>query len=310
MDTNVIGQQIKLQHLKILHAVADFGSMAKAAKHLAISQPVISKAVAELESLLGVSVFDRGPQGVRPTAYGRVLLRRSTTIFDDLRTSVDEIQFMADPTAGELRIGSTEPLLAGFGRVVMERLWQSYPRIDFCITEADSATLMNRDLPERKIEIALVPLIDPAASDEFDATILFKDSIQVIASAKSRFAGRRKISLADLVDEPWCFARSAIGSHMAEAFRVEGLAAPRMAVTTTTAHLMFQLVETGRFIGHFGKGLLSFYEGRFALRVLPIALVIPPLAVAVIAVRHRTISPIARLFIDHAQHVVRDSAVG
>src|SRR3974390_2810987 len=139
MQADLIGQRIKLQHLKIVRAVADWGSMAKAAKHLAISQPVVSKIIADLEDMLGVRLFDRSPQGVEPTRYGRALLRRTVAVFDELRTSVDEIRFLADPTLGELRIGSTEPLLAGFGVAVMERLWQMHPRINFRVVEADSA---------------------------------------------------------------------------------------------------------------------------------------------------------------------------
>src|ERR1700759_359335 len=126
-QSDLVGQRIKLQQLKVGMAVAEWGSMAKAAKHLAISQPVVSKVIADLEDLLGVRLFDRSPQGVEPTPYGRALLKRSITIFDDLRTSVDEIKFMADPTAGELRLGSTEPMLAGLGRAIMERLWHRDP---------------------------------------------------------------------------------------------------------------------------------------------------------------------------------------
>jgi DNA-binding transcriptional LysR family regulator len=308
MQADLIGQRIKLQHLKIVRAVADWGSMAKAAKHLAISQPVVSKVVADLEGMLGVRLFDRSPQGVEPTAYGRALLRRCITIFDDLRTSVDEIKFMADPTAGELRIGSTEPLLAGLGRAIMERLWRRYPRIDFRIIEADSATLLARELPERKIELALLPLIGSTVRLELEITVLFEDRLRVIAGAKSRFAARRRVALADLVDEAWCIAPSAVGSLMTEAFRAEGVAMPRVALTTTDAHLLFQLVESGRFVGHFGDGLLNFYEDRFALKRLPVTLAIPPFAVAVIALKNRTVSPVAQLFIDCAREVARPLA--
>jgi DNA-binding transcriptional LysR family regulator len=308
MHADLIGQRIKLQHLKIVRAVADWGSMAKAAKHLAISQPVVSKVVADLEGMLGVRLFDRSPQGVEPTAYGRALLRRCITIFDDLRTSVDEIKFMADPSAGELRIGSTEPLLAGLGRAIMERLWRRYPRIDFRVVEADSATLLARELPERKIELALLPLIGSTVRPELEVTVLFEDRLRVIAGAKSRFAGRRRLALADLVDESWCIASSAVGSLMAEAFRAEGLAMPRVALTSTDAHLLFQLVESGRFVGHFGDGLLNFYEDRFAFKRLPVTLAIPPFTVAVIALKNRTISPVAQLFIDCAREVARPLA--
>src|SRR5215470_14084960 len=108
-------------------AVAEWGSMQKAARHLAISQPVVSKVVADLEGMLGVRLFDRSPRGVEPTPYGHALLKRSLAVFDDLRTSVDEIRSMADPATGQLRFGSTEPLVAGFGAAVMEQLWRQYP---------------------------------------------------------------------------------------------------------------------------------------------------------------------------------------
>src|SRR5579871_3861319 len=175
MQTDLIGHRLKLQHLKIVMAVAEWGSMQKAAKRLAISQPVVSKMVADLEDILGVRLFDRSPQGVEPTPYGRALLKRTIAVFDDLRTSVDEIRFLADPTSGELRIGSTEPLLAGLGAAVMERLWRQHPRIDFRVVEADSATLIARELPERRIELAIVPLVAASVAEDLEATILFQD---------------------------------------------------------------------------------------------------------------------------------------
>jgi DNA-binding transcriptional LysR family regulator len=308
MQTDLIGHRIKLQHLKVVIAVAEWGSMAKAARHLAISQPVVSKVIADLEDVLGVRLFDRSPQGVEPTGYGRALLKRGITIFDDLRTSVDEIKFMADPTSGELRLGSTEPLLAGLGIAVMERMWRKYPRINFRIVEADSATLLNRDLPERRIEIALVPLLSSSVNRDLEATILFHDRLRVVAGMKSPWARRRTVELAELVGEAWCLAPSSIGSLMADAFRASGLEMPRIAVTTTTAHLLFQLLESGRFIGHFGDGLLHFYANRFALKKLPIELPIAPFTVAIMTPKNRTISPVAQLFVDTAREVVRPLA--
>src|SRR3974390_3125541 len=59
MRSDLVGHRLKLQHLKVVMAVAEWGSMQKAAKQLAISQPVVSKVVAEVETLLGVPLFDR-----------------------------------------------------------------------------------------------------------------------------------------------------------------------------------------------------------------------------------------------------------
>jgi DNA-binding transcriptional LysR family regulator len=222
---------------------------------LFISQPVVSKVIADLEEMLGVRLFDRSPQGVEPTLYGRALIKRSVAIFDDLKSSVDEIKFLADPTAGELRIGSTEPLLAGLGFAVIDRLCGQYPRIVFDVVQADSTTLLNRDLPERRIELAIVPLLRPAVGEDLAATVLFHDRLRVVVGMNSSWAHRRRITLADLIDEPWCVARSPLGSQISDVFPASGLRRPRIAATTTTAHLLFQLLETGRFVGHFGEGL-------------------------------------------------------
>ena len=305
MDPDLVRHRLKLQHLKVVAAVAEWGSMAKAAQHLAISQPVVSKVVADLEEMLGVVLFDRSPRGVEPTLYGRALLRRSLAVFDDLKAGIDEIRFLADPTAGELRIGSTEPLLAGLGFAVIDRLCQQRPGIIFDVVQGDSATLLNHDLPERRIELAIVPLLTGVVADDQEATVLFKDRLRVVVGAQSPWARRRRVALADLLDEPWCLARSAIGLQVSDAFPASGLKRPRVAVTTTTAHLLFQLLETGRFVGHFGEGLLYFFANRFAVRKLPIELPLAPFTVAIVTLKNRTISPLAQLFIDCAREVAK-----
>src|SRR5258707_11337314 len=105
LQAEQISRRLKLRQLNVLVAVVRWGSMAKAAEHLSISQPVVSKTIADLESALGVRLLDRTSQGVEPTSHGLALLRRSEGIFNDLRASVSELEFLSDPTAGELRIG-------------------------------------------------------------------------------------------------------------------------------------------------------------------------------------------------------------
>jgi molybdate transport repressor ModE-like protein len=105
-----IGRRIKLSDLHILLAVAQSGSMAKAANELAVSHPVVSRSISELEHTLGVRLLERNPHGVELTEYGHALLNRSHAAFDELRQGVKDIELLSDPTAGEVRIGSTAPL--------------------------------------------------------------------------------------------------------------------------------------------------------------------------------------------------------
>src|SRR5215213_6657476 len=102
-----IGRRMKLQDLHVLMTVVQAGSMGKAAQRLNITQPAISRSIAELEHAFGVRLLDRHRQGVEPTEYGRALLDCGAAVFDDLRQGVKNIEFLADPTAGEVRIGSS-----------------------------------------------------------------------------------------------------------------------------------------------------------------------------------------------------------
>src|SRR5690349_16499796 len=103
-----IGRRLKLRDLHVVMSVAQYGSMGKAAAEIAISQPAVSKAIADVEHTLQVRLFDRTPVGVEPTRYGRALLKWGDAVFDDLRQGVKEIEHLADPTTGELRLGCTE----------------------------------------------------------------------------------------------------------------------------------------------------------------------------------------------------------
>src|SRR2546429_8494798 len=105
-----IGRRIRLRDLHIVLAVAERGSMAKAAAHLAISHPVVSKTISDLEQTLGVRLFDRNSQGVDLTDYGRAVLKCGVTVFDEMRQGLKQIEFLTDPTSGEIRIGCPEIL--------------------------------------------------------------------------------------------------------------------------------------------------------------------------------------------------------
>src|SRR3984885_16147845 len=108
-------------------AVIETGSMGKAAVRLSISQPAVSKAIVELEDALGVRLLDRSRSGVVPTAYGEALAKRGIAIFNDLRQGVQDIDFLSDPTKGEVRIGATEPVAVAFVSPSIDRLTRKYP---------------------------------------------------------------------------------------------------------------------------------------------------------------------------------------
>src|SRR4249919_2388263 len=149
-----IGLRVKLHDLHVLMAVVQAGNMSKAAALLNTTQPAISRSIAELERTIGVQLLDRTAQGVEVTEYGRALLDGGAAVFDDLRQAVKNIKFLADPTAGEVRIGCNHTLAASFVSSVIHRLSQQYPHIVFNLVTAHVETL-HRELTERNVDLLI-----------------------------------------------------------------------------------------------------------------------------------------------------------
>ena len=301
--------RLKLPQLNALIAVAQTGSMAKAAKHLATSQSVVSKSVGDLENTLGVRLFDRKPHGVELTLYGRTLLKRSIAIFDDIRTSVGEIEFLADSGAGELRIGTTAHQ-AGIVAATIERLSRKYPRIDFMVVLADGPTLIDRELRGRRIDLMVGPLQGSVLEQDLEATLLYENRARIVVGANSRWARRRKVTLSDLINEPWCAAPFDLpaGVAFAQAFRKSGLPLPRIVVSTASNHLCHRMLADGRFVGISFDGSLHFDTHGPPLKVLPVEIPFPPLPISIVALRDRTISPAAPLFVEYARDITHPLA--
>src|SRR3977135_2057934 len=150
-----IGRRLKLQDLHVLLTVSQAGSMGKAAQRLNTTQPAVSRAIAELEHAMGVRLLDRNRQGIEPTTYGRALLHCAAAVFDDLRQGVKNIEFLSDPTLGEITIGGNETIVAGLLSIVLERLQRQYQGITIHMTHLGSLADQYRELRERKVDLVL-----------------------------------------------------------------------------------------------------------------------------------------------------------
>jgi DNA-binding transcriptional LysR family regulator len=172
--TDRIERRLKLHDLRVLISVVQAGSMSKAAERLGTAQPALSRSVAELEHILGVRLLDRSPHGVEPTEFGRALIRRGIAAFDELRQGVKDIEFLSDPTAGELRIGASEAMANGPVLEVIEKLSREYPRISIHLRTGVVEKLCD-GLGERTIEMAIVRLVEPIHDQQFVVEKLFDD---------------------------------------------------------------------------------------------------------------------------------------
>ena len=304
-----IGLRMKLHDLHVLMAVVQAGSMSKAAALLNTTQPAISRSIAELERTIGARLLDRNSQGIEVTEYGRALLDGGAAVFDDLRQAVKNIKFLADPTAGEVRVGCNHFLAASFVSAVIHRLSRQYPRIVFHLVTAYVETL-HRKLNEREVDLLIAARWGPLIDERLEFEFLFDDQYVIVAGAKSPWARRRKIELAELVNESWVLPPpgTGIASIALEAFRASGLDYPRTIVVTESPEVRLNLPATGSFLTMFSASALRFPTRHAEIKVLPVELPMAPVPNGIVTLKKRTLSSVARLFIKHAREVAKPLA--
>ena len=308
--TDRIGRRVKLRDLHIALAVAEAGSMTRAAEDLAVSYPVVSKTISELEHTLGVKLFDRSISGVEPTHYGRALLKSGAAVFDEMRKGLQQIDFIKQPDAGELRIGSSIVTDAGLLPAIMEQFSQDFPRAVVHVLPENIAIQQYDSLRDRKVELVFGRLPATMTEPDLAAEPLFDEPSLVVAGTESRWAKRRNLALDDLIDEPWVLAQpgSLARSLHDGMFRMNGLEPPSATVLTVSLHLYMRLIETGRWLGLVPASVMRFGGQRMHLKVLPVKFLSPPAPVGCITVKGRTLTPLAERFIACTRKIANSDA--
>jgi DNA-binding transcriptional LysR family regulator len=301
-----LGRRLRLQDLRVFLAVVQQGSMAKAAAQLGVTQPAVSKVIADLEHSLAVRLFDRSPQGVHPTIYGRALIKRSAAAFFELKQSVLEIGFLADPTQGELRVGCSDVVSASILPSIMYSFSQRYPRVVLHVSDTPVPRREVSALRDGKHDLVLGRFASLVA-DDLDVELLFDDGLVLATGGENPWARRRKIDLAELIDEPWILPAPDTWSHAAiiEAFNSRGLGIPKITLMTNSVPLRAHFLHLGPYIASFVRGNLLPIADQYGFKVLNVDIPTQPASMAIITLKGRTLSPVAERFIEHIRKFTR-----
>ena len=306
MPDERVGRRLRLKDLHTLQTVAEAGSMARASRQLALSQPAISKAIADMEHTVGASLLDRSAHGVELTEPGRLLIARSRIIFDELREGLKDIERVSDPARGEVRIGTTEPI-TGFVAEVISRQSQAYPRITYQVSVSDTTTLV-RDLRERALDVVITRWTADAVADDLASEVLLKAPLAVLADRRHPLLKRKKLSLADTMAEAWTLSPpdSFLGRVVVDVFRQRKLPLPPSIVTTLSVHMRLNLLASGRFLTMLPDRMVRQRANRAWLRALDIDLPESRGPIASITVKKRNAGGALKLFQQACRDADRD----
>ena len=307
-----IGRRLRLRDLHVFVTVVQRGSMAKAAAQLGVSTPTVSEVIAGLESGLGVRLLDRSPQGVEPTGYGHALLKRTLVVFDELKQGIKDIEYLDDPTTGEIRIACPLAIASTVIPPIFERFLKKSPRVVLHFDEVNAAAAARnlQDLRERKYDLVLgfgwSLTAQEWSAEDLKIETLFDDELVIVAGAGNKWARRRKIDLAELVDEPWITQGPQTWNYriLAEVCRSRGLPMPKGSVVTLSISVIAHFLADGRFISAMPRSVARFRS----LKVLPVDLPLRPWPVNVAVLKNRTLSPVVERFIAFAREFTQRAA--
>ena len=303
-----IGRRMRLRDLFVFSTVVRLGSMGKAAQELGVSQPVVSEVIADLEHALRVRLLDRSPQGVCVTAYGAALEKRSVAAFDELKQGIKDIEFISDPTVGEVRIGCPESISAAILQPIIEEFTQQYPGVMLHVDTVNTLSFAQQ-LRDRNLDVVLArggwPLEDPQLVTDFDVETLYEDELVIAAASTTPWARRRKLDIAELRHERWILTSGDRWNYqvIANAFRLSSVEMPKIGINTLSVHLRANMVATGRFIATFPRSVLDLYADRLGLKALSVALPNAQWPVKIATLRNRTLSAVVERFIGCARDV-------
>lgn len=303
----LIGERIRLRELRILHAVVQAGSMAKAAQALSMTQPAVSQAIGHLEAALNLPVLERSPAGVVPTVFGAMLLRRALEAADVLADGLREIEALADPDAGEIVVGASESYIAGGAlTATILALRQRYKRMRIDVVESNTAAMDFADLRDRRVDVMLGRGTGRQAPEDVQQDVLLEERLLVVAGGHNAWAHAAGLRFVDVADRPWVLAPAgtAVYELVAAAHRADGVAMRVPAVTTYSMMLRLQLLAAGDYVTAFPESLVRNCAAGWNLAVLPLRLG-TALPVSAYTLRSRASSRALQAFIETARMVNR-----
>ena len=209
-------------HLALFHAVAQAGSISRGAAAARVSQPAVSKQIAELEEALGVRLLDRLPRGCRLTEAGKILAdyaHRWRSLEQDATRAIEEYRGLK---RGRLAVGASLTIGGYLLPEVLAEFHRHFPDIELQV-ETSNTQHIQQALLDGAIELGLTE--GPLESEELESTVFFQDELVAIAPAGHPLLKRGRVAVREICREPFLLREEGSGTRavLERALRRKGL---------------------------------------------------------------------------------------
>ncbi len=259
-----------MRQVRHLIAVAEQGSMLRAAGAIHISQPALSKSIQNLEAELGVPLLERGPRGVTPTIYGEILLKHARLLRNQAEQALAEIRCVKDGGMGHLRLGVANFATYFLPRVVA-RLVESKPALSIEIEDGtyEGLTALLREGALDAVVSGFPPL---HRADDLVHEELVSSEFLLLARAEHPLAQLDRVVFAELGGERWILTNRprAIVDLFELASRVVGMGVPKLLVQSGSMIFIKAVLLEGNFLTLLPRGMAAEELASGRLVALPL----------------------------------------
>ncbi|EAO3145810.1 LysR family transcriptional regulator [Salmonella enterica] len=180
MEKNgLFSQRIRLRHLHTFVAVAQQGTLGRAAETLNLSQPPLSKTLNELEQLTGTRLFERGRLGAQLTVPGEQFLTHAVKVLDALNTAGQALNRKEDASADVVRIGALPTAALGILPAVIGRFHQQQKSTSLQVATMNN-TMLLAGLKSGEIDLGIGRMSDPELMSGLNYELLFLESLKLV----------------------------------------------------------------------------------------------------------------------------------
>ena len=195
--------QLKLRQLAFLVRLYEERNLARAAAAMGLAHPTASKLLRQVETSLGVKLFERHARGMEPTDYGDILVRHARLAVSALGLAREEITALKSGLSGKATIGTIVNPGTTLVPVAIRRMNQRYPGVLISV-ELDASRQLVERLLQGHLDLVVARVLDPSLADELVyEPLAAEEPHAIIASATHPLAVRKGLQIEDLIEQPW-----------------------------------------------------------------------------------------------------------
>ena len=270
-EAHVIQSRLRLRQLRLMLALAELGSLRRAADHIGMTQPAATKMLHEAEDLLGVELFERLPRGMRATPFGETVIYYARMVFAEISGMREELVSLESGNLGRVTVGVIPALASGLLTRTIATLKRSHPRLSMSI-QVDTSDVLVQALLQDQLDIVLGRIPAGARGEDLLFDGLGEEALCVIAGAQHPLAKAERLEWADLQSMTWVLQQhpSPMRAIVNQVFHDARVDIPGSIVETTSMMTLLSLVQKTDMIGSIPVSVVEEYPGRHLLAVLPI----------------------------------------